>query len=367
MVGQQMATIEDRIREIEEEIKKTQYNKATERHIGLLKAKISKLQIEADSHKGHGGTGFSIPKSGDATVALVGFPNVGKSSILNRLTDSESEVGSFAFTTLKVIPGILEINGAKIQILDLPGIIENAASGSGRGREILSTVRSADLILLVADVQTLGLEKIKNELYRAGIVIDRKKKNVSLKRTSSGGLKVYRPRGTSLDEASIRDILKEFKITNAELYIREKITADDLIDFLKGNVVYIPSIVAVNKIDIPHDEARIEALRSNWKTVVEISASKGIGTEKLKDTIFESLQFVRVYLKDKAGRIDFERPLVLTKGSKVRDVCRRISREMMSSFRYAIMTGPNRKMGEIRAGLDYDLRDQDIVTVVSRN
>ena len=169
------------------------------------------------------------------------------------------------------------------------------------------------------------------------------------------------------DEDSIREILKEFKITNAELYIRERITADDLIDFLKGNVVYVPSIVAVNKIDIPHDESRIEALKKQWGSVVEVSASKGIGIEKLKDAIFESLQFVRIYLKDKAGRVDFERPLVLTQGSKVRDVCRKISREMMSSFRYAIMTGPNRKMGEIRAGLDYDLKDQDIVTVVSRN
>ncbi len=362
-----MAGIEDRIREIEEEIKKTQYNKATERHIGLLKARISKLQMEAESHKGHGGTGFSIPKSGDATVALVGFPNVGKSSLLNKLTDSDSEVGNFAFTTLRVIPGILEINGARVQILDLPGIIENAASGSGRGREILSTVRSADLIIIVVDVQTQGVDKIQNELYKAGIVLNRKRKNVSLKKTNSGGLRIYRPKGTLLDEDSIREILKEFKITNAELYIRERITADDLIDFLKGNVVYVPSIVAVNKIDIPHDESRIEALKKQWGTVVEVSASKGVGIEKLKDAIFESLQFVRIYLKDKAGRVDFERPLVLTQGSKVRDVCRKISREMMSSFRYAIMTGPNRKMGEIRAGLDYDLKDQDIVTVVSRN
>ena len=135
-----LPTIEERIKEIEEEIKKTKYNKATESHIGILKAKMAKLQMEAESHKhSGGGSGFSVPKSGDATVAFVGYPNVGKSSLLNVVTGTESEVGNFAFTTLRVVPGTLKYKGAQIQILDLPGIIENAASGSGRGREVLIT------------------------------------------------------------------------------------------------------------------------------------------------------------------------------------------------------------------------------------
>lgn len=362
-----MPTIEERIKEIEEEIKKTEYNKATEHHIGILKAKLSKLQLEAESHKKGGRGGFAIPKSGDATVALVGFPNVGKSSILNSLTNTSSEVGNFAFTTLRIIPGTLEYNGALIQILDLPGIIENAAVGSGRGREVLSIVRSADLILIVTDISTEGIQKIISELYRAGIVINRKKKNIAMKRRNSGGIRIYKPKNVLVDNRTIRDIVKEFKVTNAEVYIRENVEAEDIIDFLRGNMVYIPSFAVVNKIDLPHDKKVIDEAVENFDKVIQISASKNIGINELRKEIFDSLNFVRVYLREKSGSVDYQRPLVLTKGARVRDVCRRISREMINSFRYAIMSGPNRKMAELRVGLDYEILDEDVVTIISQN
>ena len=142
--------IEDRIKDIEDEIKKTQYNKATSHHIGKLKAKLSKLKEESltRSSSGSKGRGFNIKKSGDSTVVLLGFPSVGKSTILNQLTNAESKTGAYEFTTLDIVPGIMEYRGAKIQILDIPGIITGASKGKGRGREILSAARNADLILM---------------------------------------------------------------------------------------------------------------------------------------------------------------------------------------------------------------------------
>ena len=62
-----------------------------------------------------------------------------------------------------------------------------------------------------------------------------------------------------------------------------------------------------------------------------------------------------------------ERPMVLRKGAVVREVVRKISREMLSSFRYAIITGPARKQSELRVGLNYELLDQDVLTIISRN
>ncbi len=141
-----MATIEESIKEVEAEIAKTQVNKHTEYHIGKLKAKIARLKDEQEKRRstgGGGGKGYSVKKSGNATVALVGFPSVGKSTLLNRLTGAESEVGAYDFTTIDVVPGIMEYNSAKIQILDLPGLIRDASKGKGRGREVLSVVRSA--------------------------------------------------------------------------------------------------------------------------------------------------------------------------------------------------------------------------------
>jgi ribosome-interacting GTPase 1 len=126
--------LEDEIEAIREEIRETPYNKSTEAHIGRLKSKLAekKEQLERQSSSG-GGAGYAVQKTGDATVALVGFPSVGKSTLLNALTNADSEVGAYEFTTLSVNPGMLQYRGANIQLLDVPGLIEGAAGGRGRG------------------------------------------------------------------------------------------------------------------------------------------------------------------------------------------------------------------------------------------
>ena len=90
---------------------------------------------------GAAGTGFDVSKSGDARIALVGFPSVGKSTFLSKITKTKSEVAAYSFTTLTAIPGVLEYGGAEIQVLDLPGIIEGAAEGKGRGRQVISAAK----------------------------------------------------------------------------------------------------------------------------------------------------------------------------------------------------------------------------------
>ncbi len=96
----------------------TQKNKATEGHLGLLKAKLAKLkreQIEGLSKgKGGPGEGFDVSKSGDARIGLIGFPSVGKSTLLNKITGMESEVAQWEFTTVTCIPGMYKYKGAKL-------------------------------------------------------------------------------------------------------------------------------------------------------------------------------------------------------------------------------------------------------------
>src|SRR3990167_10350452 len=131
------STGRERIKELEEELSTTKYNKRTQGYIGLVKAKIARLKEEQQRKQaGKGKTeGYSVKRSGDATAIIVGFPSVGKSTLLNALTNAKSEVAAYDFTTLKCIPGMMEYKNARIQILDLPGIIEGAKDGKGRGRE----------------------------------------------------------------------------------------------------------------------------------------------------------------------------------------------------------------------------------------
>lgn len=119
---------------------RTQRNKATAYHLGLLKAKLAKYRRElltpTGKGGGGGGDGFDVTKSGDARIGLIGFPSVGKSTLLTKLTGTFSEVAAYEFTTLTCVPGVINYSGAKIQLLDLPGIIEGAKDGKGRGRQV---------------------------------------------------------------------------------------------------------------------------------------------------------------------------------------------------------------------------------------
>ena len=147
--------IAERIAEFEYEYARTQKNKATEYHTGLLRAKIAKLRTMAaePAKAGPKGEGFECMKAGNARIAMIGFPSVGKSSLLAHATEQESEIAAYEFTTLTCIPGQLYIRGAELQLLDLPGIIEGAADGKGRGRQVIAVGKSSDLVLMILDAQ----------------------------------------------------------------------------------------------------------------------------------------------------------------------------------------------------------------------
>lgn len=119
-----------------------------------LRARLCQLRaqlIEDSKGPGGGGSGFAVVKSGNARVAMIGYPSVGKSSLLTKLTKTKSESAAYEFTTLDCISGVVEYNDSKIQLLDLPGIIDGAAKGVGRGKQVISVARTADLILMLLD------------------------------------------------------------------------------------------------------------------------------------------------------------------------------------------------------------------------
>ena len=130
--------ISERIAAIEEEMRRTQKNKATEGHLGLLKAKLAKLRTQRDTVVSSvKGEGFECTRHGDARIALLGFPSVGKSTLFSLLTNTTSEAAAYEFTTLTCIPGMISYRQCKMQLLDLPGIIGGAAQGIGRGRQVI--------------------------------------------------------------------------------------------------------------------------------------------------------------------------------------------------------------------------------------
>jgi len=351
---------EDRIKQIKEEMAKTQYNKATEHHIGLLKAKIAKLEKVAEvKRKKKAGYGYSIKKTGDATVGLMGFPSSGKSTLLCLITNKESKVAPYAFTTTTVIPGILEIEGLKIQVLDLPGILEGASEGLGAGKEVLSVVRSVDLIVFVIDsTQVEQLDKLKKELYGAGVRLDLRPPDITFKKSSSGkgGVHITSTiKLTKINEEQIKRMLGYYGFINGEVTIREDVDENGFEDGLAGNRIYVPSLIVFNKCDLANPQKIPNSIATCGLT--------GEGSEELKKRIHEKLSLIRIYTKPRIGEVDFGKPLVMKRGATVADVCRKLHKDFVKYFRYAQVKGKSARFDWQKVGLGHRLEDGDVVNL----
>ena len=87
-----------------------------------------------------------------ADVGLVGFPNVGKSTLLSRVTNAQPKIANYHFTTLQPNLGVVDLDGAKgFVIADIPGLIEGASEGVGLGLEFLRHIERTKVIIHVVD------------------------------------------------------------------------------------------------------------------------------------------------------------------------------------------------------------------------
>ncbi|KAK6150528.1 hypothetical protein DH2020_015460 [Rehmannia glutinosa] len=333
---------------------RTQKNKATAHHLGLLKswrcswwlssflnrvlvvvievvlevgqplvvlalpvdeAKLAKLRREilTPASKGGGGAGegFDVTKSGDARVGLVGFPSVGKSTLLNKLTGTFSE------------------------LLDLPGIIEGAKDGKGRGRQVISTARTCNCILIVLDAIKPITHKrlIEKELEGFGIRLNKEPPNLSFRRKDKERINLTSTvTNTHLDLETVKAICGEYRIHNADINLRYDATADDLIDVIEGSRVYMPCIYAVNKIDqITLEELEILDKLPHY---CPVSAHLEWNLDGLLEKVWEYLNLTRIYTKPKGMNPDYDDPVILSsKRRTVEDFCNRIHKDMLKQFK----------------------------------
>lgn len=363
-----MDDIRNRISEVEKEIRETSYHKGTEHHIGKLRARLARLQdqvVERETKRGGGGGGgFAVKKHGDATVVLVGFPSVGKSTLLNSLTNANSRTAPYAFTTVTVIPGMMDYKGAKIQILDVPGLIEGASSGRGRGHEVLSVIRNAELLLLISDAgHEENFNRMNKELHLNGVRINTNRPLVSIKKTLKGGINITPLKKQNFDLTLVSDVAREFGYTNAEISIREELELDELIDSFAKNRVYIPALYLVTKVDeLPDIAQGVREIRA--RGFIPVSAPKRVGLEDLKEAIWEELGLVRVYLRNPETGVDRGHSLIVKSGSKLSDVAEKLGRNLGLSFESAKIWGSGAKFPGQQVSLRTPVQDGMEVTFV---
>uniref|UniRef100_A0A915IYF7 OBG-type G domain-containing protein n=1 Tax=Romanomermis culicivorax TaxID=13658 RepID=A0A915IYF7_ROMCU len=201
------------------------------------------------------------------------FPSVGKSTLLTNLAGVYSEVAEYEFTTLTTVPGVVRYKGAKIQLLDLPGIIEGAKDGKGRGRQVIAVARTCDLILIVLDVlKPLGHKRIiERELEGFGIRLNKTPPNIYFKKKDKGGL----------------------NLTSTEL-----------------DIIY----------KIPH--------------CVPLSAHHKWNFDDLLEKIWCYLNLIRIYTKPKGQLPDYSAPIVVhAEAHLIEDLCAKIHKNLLKELK----------------------------------
>ena len=224
-------------------------------------------------------------------------------------------------------------NGAAIQMLDLPGIIQGAKDGKGRGRQVIAVAKTCHLIFIVLDVNQPLTDKkvIESELEGFGIRINKEPPNIVFKKKDKGGLSITNTvplshidqdvRASSQHPCSYTDygqeikaVMNEYRITSADIAIRCDATIDDLIDVLEAKArSYIPVIYALNKID----SISIEELDLLYRipNACPISSEHGWNVDELMEQMWEKLNLRRIYTKPKGKFPDYSTPVVLRKNA----------------------------------------------------
>jgi ribosome-interacting GTPase 1 len=228
---------------------------------------------------------------------------------------------------------MLKYRDAYIQILDVPGLIEGAREGKGRGKEILSVARAADLLLIMVDVERKNrLDTLITELEGAGIRVNGIAPNVLIDKKAGGGIIIHSNVSQDISKETIKAVAMEFGIRNAEITIKEKLSLDRLIDTFSQSRVYVPAITVVNKVDLAPGTKR--------DSFLAISAETGEGIEELKEAIWATLGLVNIYLVRPKEEPSSNHPIVAKKGETLMDVALKIGTDFAEGKKLAKIWGP---------------------------
>lgn len=298
---------------------------------------------------------------------------MGKSSLLTALTGVQSEAAAYEFTTLTCIPGVIHYNDCKIQLLDLPGIITGAAQGKGRGRQVISTARSADMIIMVLDATKDDAQRnlLTKELNDVGIRLNKSRPKITVTKTKAGG---YRFNNTvpltELSSEVCYTILHQYKMFNVDVLVSEDATLDDFIDVLEevGTAprVYCRCLYVYNKVDMLSISQVDELARRDYS--IPISVSKNLNLDGLLERVWQELDLRRIYTKKKGLFPDFDEPIVLTaqRGDKTMTVQNAVSllhKSILEEFKSALVWGSSVRASPQVCGLKHELADEDVVQI----
>lgn len=207
---------------------------------------------------------------------------------------------------------------------------------------------------------------IERELEGFGMRLNKKPPEIIFKKKERGGVNLIATQKlTHLDKDLVAQILKEYRVSNADVTVRCDATVDELIDVVEANRVYCPAIYVMNKIDsITIEELDLLARVPHY---VPISAGKEWNFDELLEKIWEYLNMIRIYTKPRGQMPDYNAPIVMPQSKRtVEEFCRRIHKTLVDQFKHAVIWGRSVKHNPQRVGKSHELCDEDIVQIVKK-
>lgn len=347
-------------------------HKGTEKLRMHVKRQMSQLREEIDKKKKQakkgGGPSYYVQKAGAAQVAVIGPPNVGRSSLLKATTNSSVEVTSWPWGTTSPTPGMLPYEDIQYQLVEIPPIIEGSSEGKAEGFMNLASARNADGIIIMVDLQNDpagNFLMVAQELENTRILTHRPPGEVEIIKRGHGSDVQFVWEG-ELEGCATEEIIRllnEYKIKSALVHIRGKVTIDVVEDALFGNAVYRPTVVLANKTDLGYNPGTLEQVvaAASPLEVIPVSCKEPHDLKKvLGDKLFELLRIIRVYTKE-PGKDPAKDPIVCSQGVTVGTLAKMIHNDFYERFKYARIWGPAAKFDNEKVGLDRELKDGTII------
>ncbi len=368
-------TPEEKLQKLREFYALIPKHKGTEKMEKFIKRRMAELREEIERRKARKkskGPTLFVEKRGAAQLALVGYTNSGRSTILASLTNARVEVSPNPFTTLRPVEGMMEFKGAQIQVVETPPLIQGGQGGPSN--LAIAIAGNADVLGLVVNAledPSSQIDELIGLLESRGISLERPSGRVRIRRSRAAPTIIIVNKGKILDgtERDIRKLLSSYGIDRAWVEIEGKVTLEDVEEAVFGEKKYKPFIVFITRTDLLETTSVIEEIEQKYgdKAVMIIPFPRGLPSkDEIGEAIIRELGLIRVFTKSRNEKKPSDRAVILSRGSTVLDLAGIIHQSFRERFRYAKVWSDRLPYSPMKVGPDFILEDLDIVEIVTR-
>ncbi|MEM0360524.1 MAG: GTPase [Candidatus Diapherotrites archaeon] len=328
-----------------------------------IKKTREKIEKNEEQRKKASARSTAIKKEGIGQIVLVGMPNSGKSTILKALTNVEVEIADYPFTTKTPQVGMIDFMNARIQLVEIPPIIEGSCSGKAMGRELFGLIRNSDAVALVLNASTLCSEflTLKKEFANAEIELNAEKNPLSIEKSKFLGISIVNPAFYKEDLNELKAFLRKRGLSNVTIVFHRNAVLRDVETLLSSKTVNkraMAIIVEKNGFKASQEDIEMVAKEMDFLQVNSLDEKQ---KNELVDKFFAMLERVLVFTK-KPGEKQADKPMALPLGSTVGDAARCLHQDFEKNFKYARVWGSSKYPGQ-RVARDFVLKTGDIVEI----